>query len=63
MRTRLAEVDDAEALMTIWNPEIIEMVVSLDLVPKSLDEQRSWILEHRTSYVCLVAINEEDERG
>src|SRR5271155_4342754 len=63
MRTRLAEVEDAEALMTIWNPEIIELVVSLDLVPKSLEEQRSWILEHRTSYVCLVAINEEDELG
>jgi L-amino acid N-acyltransferase YncA len=63
MRTRLAEVEDAEALMTIWNPEIIELVVSLDLVPKSLAEQRSWILEHRTSYVCLVALNEEDEVG
>jgi phosphinothricin acetyltransferase len=63
MRTRLAEVEDAEALMTIWNPEIIELVVSLDLVPKTLAEQRSWILEHRTSYVCLVAINEDDQVG
>ncbi len=63
MRTRLAEVEDAQALLTIWNPEIVELVVSLDLVPKSLEEQRSWILEHRTSYVCLVAINEEDEVG
>ena len=63
MRTRLAELDDAEALMNIWNPEIIELTVSSDLVPKSVDEQRAWIQEHQTSYICLVAINNEDEVG
>ncbi|MFY9783421.1 MAG: N-acetyltransferase family protein [Acidimicrobiales bacterium] len=63
MRTRLVELDDAQALMNIWNPEIVELTVSFDLVPKSLDEQRSWIREHQTSYLCLVAINEEDEIG
>ncbi len=63
MRTRLVELDDAPALMNILNPEVIETTVSFDLVPKSEDEQRQWILAHQGTHNCLVAINEEDELG
>jgi L-amino acid N-acyltransferase YncA len=63
MRTRLVEVDDASALVNILNPEIIETTVSFDLVPKTITEQREWILEHQATHACLVAVNEEDEVG
>jgi phosphinothricin acetyltransferase len=63
MRTRLVELDDAEALMNIWNPEVVETVVSFDLRPKSLEEQRNWISSHQSSFLCLVAVNEDDEVG
>jgi len=63
MRTRLVEVDDAPALMNILNVEIIETFVSFDLTPKTLDEQREWILEHRATHPCLVAINDDGDVG
>jgi len=63
MRTRLAEVDDAAALNNILNPEVIETSVSFDLVAKTLDEQRQWILEHQATHLCLVAVNTEDDLG
>jgi phosphinothricin acetyltransferase len=63
MRTRLVEVDDASALMNILNPEVVETTVSFDLVPKSLEEQREWILDHQATHLCLVAINTDDDVG
>ncbi|MHB2029700.1 MAG: GNAT family N-acetyltransferase [Acidimicrobiales bacterium] len=63
MRTRLVELDDAQALINILNPEVLEMSVSFDLVARSLDEQRRWILAHQTTHLCLVCINDEDEVG
>jgi phosphinothricin acetyltransferase len=63
MRTRLVEVDDARALMNILNPEVVETAVSFDLVPKSLDEQREWILDHQSTHLCLVAVNTSGGAG
>ena len=63
MRTRLVELDDAQALMSIYNPEVLETSVSFDLVPRSLADQQAWILAHRATHPCLVALNEEDEVG
>ena len=63
MHTRLVEIDDASAMLAIYNPEVIETSVSFDLVPRSLAEQVEWIGAHRTTHPCLVAVNEEDEVG
>ncbi|MGH3732306.1 MAG: GNAT family N-acetyltransferase [Acidimicrobiales bacterium] len=63
MRTRLAEEEDATALMNILNPEVLELSISFELVAKSLDEQREWIREHQATHLCLVALNEEDDLG
>lgn len=63
MRTRLVEVEDALALMNIYNPEVSETSVSFDLVERSLDEQRAWILAHRATHPCLVAVNEDGDVG
>jgi L-amino acid N-acyltransferase YncA len=63
MRTRLVEIDDATALMNILNPEVVELSISFELVPKSLEEQREWIREHQATHLCLVAINTDDDLG
>lgn len=63
MRTRLVELDDAQALMNIYNPEVIETSVSFDLVPRTLAEQRAWIQTHLATHPCIVAINEVDDLG
>ena len=63
MKTRLVEVDDASALMNIQNPEVTENAISFDLVAKSHDEQRRWIVAHQATHPCLVAVNEDDDVG
>ena len=63
MRTRLVEVEDARALMGIYNLEVLEPSVSFDLVARTLDDQENWIRSHRATHPCLVALNEEDEVG
>ena len=63
MRTRLVEVDDATALMNIYNPEVIETTVSFDLVPRTLSDQEDWIRSHQATHPCIVALNEDDEVG
>ena len=63
MRTRLVEVDDATALMNIYNPEVIETTVSFDLVPRTLPEQEEWIRRHLATHPCIVAVNEDDDVG
>lgn len=63
MRTRLVEEEDAQALMNIYNPEVIETTVSFDLVARSLEEQLAWIRAHQATHPCIVAINEEDDLG
>jgi phosphinothricin acetyltransferase len=63
MRTRLVEVEDAAALINIYNPEVIETTVSFDLVPRSLEEQEEWIRLHLKTHTCIVALNDEDDLG
>ncbi len=57
------ELDDAPALMAIYNPEVVETTKTFDLVPRSLEEQQEWILGHQATHPCVVAVNEEDEAG
>ena len=63
MRTRLVEVDDAAALMNIYNPEVVETTVTFDLVPRSLEEQKDWIRNHLNTHPCIVALNDDDDLG
>jgi phosphinothricin acetyltransferase len=61
MHCRLVELADAEALMAIYNPEVLESAITFDLVPRSLEDQQRWIEEHRSSHPCVVAVNDEDD--
>jgi phosphinothricin acetyltransferase len=55
MRIRLAELADAEAILAIYNVEILETTNTFDMVPRSLAEQEAWILEHSGVHPALVA--------
>ena len=63
VHTRPVEAADAEALMAIYNVEVLETTVTFDVNPRSLEEQVEWIAEHRGVHVALVAIDPEGDAG
>jgi L-amino acid N-acyltransferase len=63
MRTRLVEIDDAMAIMNIYNLEVNEAAISFDLVPRTFEQQEAWIRAHQLTHPCIVAVNDEDEVG
>lgn len=63
VRTRLVELEDAEALRAIYNAEVAEPSVTFELVPRSLEDQRHWIERHRGVHVALVAVHEDPAVG
>ncbi|MGQ0521853.1 MAG: GNAT family N-acetyltransferase [Actinomycetota bacterium] len=52
---RLAGLDDAEAVRTIYNLEVTGSTVTFDLVPRSLDDQRAWLAAHAGAHPAVVA--------
>lgn len=63
VRTRLVEARDAAQVASIYNAEVAEPAVTFELVPRSLDEQRSWIERHRGAHPALVAVDDEPGDG
>ena len=55
---RLVEPRDAEALRSIYNPEVLESTVTFDLVPRTLDDQLAWIAEHSGGRPAVVATDD-----
>ena len=55
MHLRLAERRDAEAIRSIYNPEVLESTVTFDLVPRSLDDQIAWLDDHSGGHPAIVA--------
>lgn len=58
MRTRLALDDDAEAMRVIYNTEVVGSTVTFDMVPRSPDDQRRWLDDHRGVYPAIVAVDD-----
>jgi phosphinothricin acetyltransferase len=52
---RLAKLDDAESIRRIYNIEVENSMVTFDLVPRSLDEQRDWLRQRDGAFGVLVA--------
>jgi phosphinothricin acetyltransferase len=52
---------DAEAIRSIYNPEVLESTVTFDLVPRSLEEQREWLRARSGAHAVLVAVEADDE--
>ncbi len=46
MDIRKAKIDDLEALLDIYNYEIIHGTATFDLQPKTMDERKEWLYEH-----------------
>jgi phosphinothricin acetyltransferase len=59
MAVRLATVEDAEAIRTIYNREVTGSMVTFDLVPRSLDDQRQWLDAHAGAHPAVVAIDDD----
>ncbi len=55
MLIRPAKVADAESICEIYNREVMESTVTLDLVARSLPEQRRWIEDRSGGLAVLVA--------
>jgi L-amino acid N-acyltransferase len=57
MEVRPATSDDAEAIRTIYNREVLESTVTFDLIPRSLEQQQRWIAEHSGAHPAIVAVD------
>jgi phosphinothricin acetyltransferase len=63
MKVRLADLDDAEAIRAIYNPEVLESTVTFDLVPRTLEDQQRWLDEHSGAHPALVAVEGDSVVG
>ena len=52
---RLATVDDADAIRTIYNREVTGSTVTFDLRPRGVDDQRAWLKAHAGAHPAVVA--------
>jgi len=52
---RLATLDDAPAIRSIYNHEVETQTSTFDLVPRSLDEQRAWLAQRSGAFSAVVA--------
>ena len=59
MHVRLATLDDAEAIRGIYNVEVLQSTVTFDLVPRSLDDQRTWLRARSGAHAVVVAEDED----
>ncbi len=58
MNLRRADMADAEAIRNIYNVEVIGSTATLDLVPRTAEEQASWMAAHSGVYPVIVAEND-----
>jgi L-amino acid N-acyltransferase len=57
---RAARLEDAEAIRRIYNHEVTTSTVTMDLVPRTLEQQRAWIADRSGVHAVLIAT--EDNR-
>ena len=60
VRTRLVEHGDADAILEIYNLEVLTSTVTFDIVPRTIDEQHTWIEEHAGGHPAIVALADDD---
>ena len=60
---RLATMDDAEAIRTIYNREVTGSSVTFDLVPRTLAHQRAWLAAHAGAHPAVVAVSGDQVLG
>ena len=52
---RLATLDDAEDIRAIYNEQVLTSTVTFDLVPRTLEEQRTWLRARSGAHSTIVA--------
>ena len=55
VRVRLATLDDAEPIREIYNREVTGSTVTFDLVPRTSEQQRAWLVAHSGAHPAVVA--------
>jgi L-amino acid N-acyltransferase len=60
MRIRLVRPSDAEPIRAIYNAEVTGSTATFDLVPRTPEEQQTWMAEHRGPHPAIVAVDDED---
>ena len=60
MLIRPAVLEDAPAILDIYNPVVISSTATFDLVPRTLAEQREWLSSRAGARIVLVAIDDDD---
>ena len=58
---RPARLDDAAAIAAIYNHEVLHTVSTFDLVPRTVDEQESWLAARSGAFSAVVAVGGDDE--
>lgn len=58
MKYRLATLDDAEAIRTIYNREVLGSTVTFDMVARSVEDQMAWMDEHSGAHPAVVAVDD-----
>jgi L-amino acid N-acyltransferase len=58
IRTRRVTHADAEAVRSIYNLEVVESTVTMDLVPRTLEVQQEWIRNHSGVFGAVVAVDD-----
>lgn len=58
MQIRSAAISDAEAIAAIYNAHVVGSTATFDLVPRSVDEQRAWLIDRSGAHAVLVAEGE-----
>jgi L-amino acid N-acyltransferase len=58
MKYRLATFDDSEAIRAIYNREVLNSTVTFDLVPRTIDDQLTWMDEHSGAHPAVVAVDD-----
>lgn len=57
MQLRLATTEDAEAIRSIYNVEVLESTATFDLVPRTAEAQREWLAARSGAHAVLVAVD------
>ena len=54
---RAATVADAGEIVEIYNREVTGSTSTFDIVPRSLDDQKRWLLERSGAFAAIVAVD------
>jgi L-amino acid N-acyltransferase YncA len=60
---RPATLDDAEAIMAIYNVEVEQHLSTFDLVTRTIDDQRAWLEQRSGAFTAVVAVVDGDVVG